>query len=93
MCHRLPSAFRSILPSSAFRGLPSPIFHPSSQVSSTYYRHLGPADGAVEYFAKLGYVCPTRVNPADFVIEICFGFVESKKVLPAPSPSSPRLLP
>ena len=33
---------------------------------------------AVRYFGALGYALPERQNPADFLIEICFGFIESK---------------
>ena len=33
---------------------------------------------AVRYFGALGYALPARQNPADFLIEICFGFVESQ---------------
>ena len=33
---------------------------------------------AVLYFGGLGYALPPRQNPADFLIEICFGFVESQ---------------
>ena len=33
---------------------------------------------AVMYFQTLGFMLPRRQNPADFFIEICFGFVSSK---------------
>ena len=33
---------------------------------------------AVNYFATLGYTLPDRHNPADFFIEVCFGFVDSQ---------------
>ncbi|KAJ3212270.1 ATP-binding cassette sub- G member 1 [Dinochytrium kinnereticum] len=29
--------------------------------------YAGPADGAVDYFSKLGYECPEYTNPADFL--------------------------
>ena len=40
-----------------------------------YGGHAG--HGAVSYFASLGYSLPARANPADFFIELCFGFVAS----------------
>ena len=33
---------------------------------------------AVRYFGALGYALPARQNPADFLIEICFGFIKSQ---------------
>ena len=32
--------------------------------------YAGPRDGAVGYFANLGYVCPETHNPADFLIRL-----------------------
>lgn len=31
--------------------------------------YMGPADGAVEYFEKLGHVCPSYSNPSDFFLD------------------------
>ena len=39
----------------------------------------GPAGSeAVAYFDTLGFALPERHNPADFFIEVCFGFVDSR---------------
>jgi ABC-type multidrug transport system ATPase subunit len=32
--------------------------------------YLGPASGATEYFAKLGFLCPKLFNPSDFFLDI-----------------------
>ena len=45
-----------------------------------YGGRCGVLGEAVSYFAGHGYVCPPRINPADFFIEICFGFVKSETV-------------
>jgi ABC-type multidrug transport system ATPase subunit len=53
------------------------LHQPSSQIFATFDDLLvlaegatvyaGPASGLVTYFGKLGYVCPTYTNPADFL--------------------------
>jgi ABC-type multidrug transport system ATPase subunit len=53
------------------------IHQPRSNIYSTFHdvilldrgkiAYAGPADDAVEYFGKLGYVCPEHFNPADFL--------------------------
>jgi ABC-type multidrug transport system ATPase subunit len=53
------------------------LHQPSSQIFATFDDLLvlaegaivysGPALGLVPYFSKLGYVCPTYTNPADFL--------------------------
>ena len=43
----------------------------------------GPAGAeATTYFDNLGFALPNRANPADFFIEICFGFVDSTATPP-----------
>ena len=32
--------------------------------------YLGPRAKATSYFESLGYTCPAKINPADFVIDI-----------------------
>ena len=32
--------------------------------------YWGAAAGALEYFARLGYECPPRTNPAEFILDL-----------------------
>jgi len=45
-----------------------------------YGGRCGLQDEAVSYFGELGFELPPRANPADFFVEICFGFVTSETV-------------
>ena len=37
----------------------------------------GPREGALRYFARLGFGLPEHANPADFFIEVTFGHIQS----------------
>lgn len=38
--------------------------------------YLGPCSEAVNYFEKLGFKCPPKVNPADFLMDVTNGDIE-----------------
>merc|ERR1719353_2515922 len=35
--------------------------------------YTGTADGVLDYFASIGYHCPERVNPADYLMDVISG--------------------
>ena len=39
--------------------------------------YLGPSEGALDYFAALGFECPRLENPADFFMDVIAGKVSS----------------
>lgn len=40
--------------------------------------YLGPATRAINYFEELGYKCPARTNPADFLMDVISGIDRAK---------------
>ena len=35
--------------------------------------YLGESSGALDYFTRLGFTCPDRMNPADFFMDVIAG--------------------
>lgn len=59
--------------------MPRPMLMVQHSLSQGHAMYYGPAEHAIDWFDRLGYTLPYRINAADFILDLASSDVATSK--------------